>query len=60
MKKHNGDPIPPERLEGLTRLEAMPDEDIDLGDMPEATDWSDAVQGPVFSPDQEALRPATP
>lgn len=50
MKRHNGDPIPPEMLEQLHRLEAMKDEDIDLSDMPEAQDWSTAVQGRFYRP----------
>ena len=34
MKMHNGDPVPPDMLEQLRRLEAMTDADIDLSDAP--------------------------
>jgi uncharacterized protein (DUF4415 family) len=50
MKMHNGNPIPPDMLEQLERLEAMKDEDIDLTDMPEARDWPDAVRGKYYRP----------
>ena len=35
---------------GLAVLEALPDEDIDTGNIPEATDWSDAVRGKFYRP----------
>jgi uncharacterized protein (DUF4415 family) len=47
---HNGDTIPPEMLEQLKRLEAMKDEDVDLSDMPEVLDWSNAVRGKYYRP----------
>ena len=50
MKMRNGDPISPEMLEQLKRLEAMKDEDIDLSDMPEVPDWSNAVRGKYYRP----------
>ena len=31
-------------------LEALPDEDIDTSDIPEGTDWSDAVRGKFYRP----------
>ena len=34
----------------LAVLEALPDEDIDTSDIPEATDWSDAVRGKFYRP----------
>ena len=34
----------------LAALEALPDEDIDTSDIPEATDWSDAVRGKFYRP----------
>ena len=34
---------------GLAILEALPDEDIDTSDIPEVTDWSDAIRGGVLS-----------
>ena len=50
MKMRNGDPIPPEMLEQARRLEAMKDDDIDLSDMPEVLDWSNAVRGKYYRP----------
>jgi uncharacterized protein (DUF4415 family) len=50
MKMHNGDPLSPEMLAQLKRLEAMRDEDIDTSDMPEVTDWSQAVRGKYYRP----------
>ena len=39
-------PFSPEELEQLARLEAMPDEDIDLSDIPEINDeqWATAFR----------------
>lgn len=34
----------------LTALEAMSDDDIDLSDIPEVTDWSRAVRGKFYRP----------
>ncbi len=31
--------------ESLARLDAMTDDDIDLSDIPEITDWSNAIRG---------------
>lgn len=31
--------------ESLARLDAMSDDDIDFSDMPEITDWSNAIRG---------------
>lgn len=44
--------------EELRQLEAMSDEDIDLSDMPEVTDFSNAVRGKFYRPvkDQVTLR----
>ena len=50
MKMRNGDPIPAEIQEQLKRLEAKPDEDIDVSDIPEASDWSHAVRGKYYRP----------
>jgi uncharacterized protein (DUF4415 family) len=42
----SGKPFSPEELEQLARLAAMPDEDIDLSDIPEITDeqWARAFR----------------
>ena len=42
--------LTPEMLAQLERLNAMPDDQIDLSDMPEITDWSNAVQGKFYRP----------
>ena len=39
----------------LAVLEALPDEDIDTSDMPEATVWSDAVRGKFYRPVKKAI-----
>ena len=40
----------PATKDDLVVLEALPDEDIDTSDIPEATDWSDAVRGKFYRP----------
>ena len=35
---------------GLAVLEALPDEDINTSDIPEVTDWSDAIRGEFYRP----------
>ena len=50
MKDRNGEPISPDMLEQLKQLEAKRDEDIDLTDMPEVLDWSNAVRGRYYRP----------
>ena len=39
----------------LAVLEVLPDEDIDTSDIPEATDWSDAVRGKFYRPVKKAI-----
>lgn len=39
----------------LAVLEALPDEDIDTSDIPEGTDWSDAVRGKFYRPVKKAI-----
>ena len=34
----------------LKKLASMPDEDIDTSDIPETTDWSNAVVGKYYRP----------
>ena len=46
----NGDPLSPEMLAQLKRLEAVRDEDIDTSDMLDVTDWSKAVRGKYYRP----------
>ena len=50
MKTRSGDPLSPELLAQLKVLEAMPDEAIDVSDMPEVNDWSGAVRGKFYRP----------
>ena len=42
--------LSPELLEESKRIAAMPDEDIDLTEMPEWTDFSNAVRGKFYRP----------
>jgi len=37
------------------RIAAMPDEDIDLTDMPEVLDWSKAERGKLYRPVKQQL-----
>ena len=56
MSKPNTDPrLTPEMLAQLDRLAAMKDEDINLTDMPEVTDWSNAVRGKFYRPVKQQL-----
>ena len=56
MSKPNTDPrLTPEMLAQLDRLAAMKDEDINLADMPEVTDWSNAVRGKFYRPVKQQL-----
>lgn len=49
-KRYVKSELTPEMLAQLARLAAMPDEDIDLSEMPEITDWSNAVRGKLYRP----------
>lgn len=42
--------LPPEIQEQLLALDELADEDIDLSDIPEITDWSGAVRGTFYRP----------
>jgi uncharacterized protein (DUF4415 family) len=44
-----------EQAAELTALAEMPDEQIDLSDIPEITDWSGAVVGKFYRPVKEAV-----
>ena len=55
MKKATRPKLPPD-LQAMTEaLAALPDENIDLAEMPEATDWSDAVRGKFYRPVKQQL-----
>ena len=45
--KDVGQPLTDAQVAELAALEAMPDSEIDLSDIPEKLDWSDAVRGPL-------------
>lgn len=55
MKRHVTNGITPEIAANLAELEAMGDDDIDLSDMPEITDWSNAVRGKFYRPVKQQL-----
>jgi uncharacterized protein (DUF4415 family) len=56
MNKPDTDPrLTPEMLAQIDRLVAMRDEDIDLTEMPEVTDWSNAVRGKFYRPVKQQL-----
>ena len=44
-----------DRHDRLKRLAALPDERIDTTDIPEVTDWSDAVRGGLYKPRKQAI-----
>ena len=54
MNTGNCKTLTPEQQEQLRTLEAMTDEQIDLSDMPEKLDWSNARQG-MFRPVKQQL-----
>jgi uncharacterized protein (DUF4415 family) len=39
----------------LNFLAKLPDDQIDLSDIPEVTDWSRAVRGPLYRPIKKSL-----
>jgi len=44
-----------EQARQIRALKRMKDEDIDLSDMPEKLDWSNAVQGKFYRPVKKSL-----
>lgn len=50
MKGYVSKGITPEIAANLDELAKMSDDDIDLSDMPEITDWSNAVRGKFYRP----------
>ena len=44
-----------EQMEQLKSLAAMQDEDIDLSDIPEITDWTGAVRGKFYKPIKQPI-----
>jgi uncharacterized protein (DUF4415 family) len=43
-------PLTPQQIAELDRLAAMPDDTIDLSDMPEVTDWTNWTRGKFYRP----------
>ena len=50
MKKAYYPKITPELIAEAERLGALPDDTIDLSDMPEVTDWSNWTRGKFYRP----------
>src|SRR6266481_2586237 len=50
MKKVRSKPLTPEQQAELDVLAALPEEQIDTGDMPEVRDWSGARRGVLYRP----------
>jgi uncharacterized protein (DUF4415 family) len=44
-----------DQAKDLATLQKMKDEDIDLSDIPERTDWSDAIVGKFYRPLKQSL-----
>jgi uncharacterized protein (DUF4415 family) len=55
MKGYVSKGLTPEIIANLEALAAMPDEDIDLSDIPEQLDWSNAVRGKFYRPVKEQV-----
>lgn len=56
MKAHHPNPkLTPKILAELEALEKMRDEDIDLSDMPEKLDWTNAERGKFYRPVKQQL-----
>ncbi len=49
------DELPPETQEQLRALDELADEDIDLSDIPEITDWTGAVRGKFYRPVKQQI-----
>ncbi len=52
---HKSKGLTPEIKGQLEALAAMPDDTIDLSDVPEVTDWSNAERGRFFRPVKQQL-----
>lgn len=55
MKNKSSRKLPPHLLAEAERLAAMPDDTIDLSDMPEKLDWSKAERGKFYRPVKQQL-----
>lgn len=56
-RRMSGTPLSKEALQRLRKLEAMPDEEIDLSDIPPWTEemWKNAVRNPFYRPVKKQL-----
>ena len=55
MKKVISRTLTPAQKSELKRLQALPDNEIDTGDIPESRDWSDARRGLFYRPIKQQL-----
>jgi len=55
MKKENSKSLTKRQRDDLARLAALPDDKIDLSDMPEVRDWSGAKRGLFYRPVKQQL-----
>jgi uncharacterized protein (DUF4415 family) len=55
IKRGNPEPLTPKLRAELDALAAMPDSEIDTGDMPPISDWSRAVRGAFYRPVKRPL-----
>jgi uncharacterized protein (DUF4415 family) len=55
MRKVTSPKLTPELLAESLRIAAMPDEDIDLTDMPEVLDWTNAERGKFYRPVKQQI-----
>jgi uncharacterized protein (DUF4415 family) len=55
MKKGNAEPLSPELQAELNAISKMADDEIDTIEMPEVTDWSNAVRGAFYRPVKKPL-----
>ena len=55
MKKATETELPKDVKAIADALAAQPDESIDLSDMPEVTDWTNAVRGKFYRPVKQQL-----
>jgi uncharacterized protein (DUF4415 family) len=55
MKKESSRKLPPHLQAEAERVAALPDEEIDLTDMPEKLDWTQAERGKFYRPVKQQL-----
>ncbi len=48
-------PLTPEQIEDIRRLAELPDDQIDTSDIPEVTDWTNAVRGKYYRPVKQQI-----